>query len=313
MKFAQLTITPLDAATSGVEWLMTDQLGTPRMVFDKTGSLSGVSRHDYLPFGEELYAGVGGRTSTEGYNTDNVRQHFTGYENDVETGLNYAQARYQSPVQGTFTSVDKLMASANSTNPQSFNRYSYVLNNPTNLTDPLGLEPYRGADVGWSQIEDELDGEDYTRKSAETGRSTIAARDHERTVAVAVTRFFKYLPRDYKYIGALSWGYWEAGADGETLRHQTATFSLERLGGMTYWGGTFIFGYEGGIYRDVYGGIIGERGLQPPIIDPVPLAASLWAGVVRGAANAAVKSGIRKFVTSQRLSALTEPRRGPQR
>jgi RHS repeat-associated protein len=139
MKFAQLTITPLEVATSGVQWLVTDQLGTPRMVFDKTGSFNGVSRHDYMPFGEELYVGTGGRTSTEGYNTDNVRQHFTGYEADVETGLNFAQARYQSPVQGRFTSVDPLGRSANVLNPQSFNRYSYVLNNPTNLTDPFGL------------------------------------------------------------------------------------------------------------------------------------------------------------------------------
>src|SRR5260370_10367461 len=113
MKFATLPLTPLNVASSGVQWLVTDQLGTPRMVFDKTGSISGVSRHDYLPFGEELSAGVGGRTAQEGYNSDNVRQHFTGYEADAETGLNFAQARYQSPVQGRFTSVDPLMASAN--------------------------------------------------------------------------------------------------------------------------------------------------------------------------------------------------------
>jgi len=37
-----------------IGWLVSDQLGTPRMVFDQSGSLSGVSRHDYLPFGEEL-------------------------------------------------------------------------------------------------------------------------------------------------------------------------------------------------------------------------------------------------------------------
>jgi len=159
MKFAQLTITPLDVATSGVQWLVTDQLGTPRMVFDKTGNFNGVSRHDYLPFGEEVYAGTGGRTSAEGYNTDNVRQHFTGYEADGETGLNFAQARYQSPVQGRFTSVDPLGRSANVLNPQSFNRYSYVENDPLNDTDPSGLEPYRGADVGWAQFAQEVEGE----------------------------------------------------------------------------------------------------------------------------------------------------------
>ena len=40
---------------------------------------------------------------------------------------------------GRFTSPDPLMASATKINPQTFNRYSYVLNNPLNLIDPLGL------------------------------------------------------------------------------------------------------------------------------------------------------------------------------
>lgn len=35
-----------------VNWLVSDHLGTPRMVVDQTGSLSGIKRHDYLPFGE---------------------------------------------------------------------------------------------------------------------------------------------------------------------------------------------------------------------------------------------------------------------
>src|SRR5947209_5248801 len=83
-----------------LHWLVTDQLGTPRMVFDQSGSLASVSRHDYLPFGEELFAGTGGRTAAQGYTGDSTRQKFTGYEADSETGLNFAQARYQSSSQG---------------------------------------------------------------------------------------------------------------------------------------------------------------------------------------------------------------------
>src|SRR5713226_9110382 len=49
-----------------IRWLVTDQLGTPRMIFDQSGSLANVSRHDYLPFGEELFAGTGGRTAAQG-------------------------------------------------------------------------------------------------------------------------------------------------------------------------------------------------------------------------------------------------------
>jgi len=82
--------------------------------------------------------------------SDSVRQKFTGYENDAETGLNFAQARYQSPAQGRFTSADPLMASANPRRPQTWNRYSYVLNNPLRHVDPSGMAigPFRQVEKG---------------------------------------------------------------------------------------------------------------------------------------------------------------------
>ena len=119
-------------------WLVSDHLGTPRMIVDKSGTLSSVKRHDYLPFGEELSAGMSGRTTTQGYTGDTLRQHFTCYEADGEKGLDYAQARYQSPAQGRFTSVDPLGASANVGDPQSFKRYSYV-NNTRSLARRLAV------------------------------------------------------------------------------------------------------------------------------------------------------------------------------
>ena len=128
--------------SANVKWLVTDQLGTPRMVFDQSGSLANVSRHDYLPFGEELYAGAGGRTTALGYTaSDNVRQKFTQYERDAESGLDYAQARYYASTQGRFTTVDPLAASASVSIPQSWNRYSYSYNNPLRFTDPSGMVP----------------------------------------------------------------------------------------------------------------------------------------------------------------------------
>lgn len=45
-----------------LRWIVSDHLGTPRMIADITGSWAGIRRHDYLPFGEDLPAGVGGRT-----------------------------------------------------------------------------------------------------------------------------------------------------------------------------------------------------------------------------------------------------------
>ena len=84
---------------------------------------------------------MGGRATTQGYSAvDNVRQKFDGYERDAETNLDYAQARYYASAAGRFTSVDPLAASARLTNPQSFNRYSYALNNPLRYTDPSGMD-----------------------------------------------------------------------------------------------------------------------------------------------------------------------------
>ena len=65
---------------------------------------------------------------------------FTSKERDAETGLDYFGARYFSSAQGRFTSVDPLMASAHASNPQSWNRYAYALNNPLRFTDPNGMD-----------------------------------------------------------------------------------------------------------------------------------------------------------------------------
>jgi RHS repeat-associated protein len=128
------------AADQKVQWLISDQLGSPRMIFDQTGSLANMRRHDYLPFGEELLAPTSGRSAAQGYaGGDGVRQQFTLYERDTETNLDYAQARYYSMIQGRFTGPDPSLISTVPIQPQSFNRYSYCLNNPVNFIDPSGL------------------------------------------------------------------------------------------------------------------------------------------------------------------------------
>jgi RHS repeat-associated protein len=139
-----LVVVPCDSA---IRWLVTDQLGTPRMEVDGTGSLSGMKRHDYLPFGEELFAGMGVRSEGNGYTADCVRQRYSGKERDDETNLDYMGARYYSGAQGRFISPDPLshwmpedkQRQEFSSNPQRWNKYTYVLNNPLKYTDPTGL------------------------------------------------------------------------------------------------------------------------------------------------------------------------------
>ncbi len=123
-------------------WVVSDHLGTPRIEVDVTGSLANVRRHDYLPFGEELGVGMGNgslRSTTNGYAADCVRQKFVDYERDSETDLDFAEARYFSSRQGRFTSPDPFLGSAEPYQPQSWNRYAYVLNNPLLYIDPTGL------------------------------------------------------------------------------------------------------------------------------------------------------------------------------
>lgn len=49
--------------------------------------------------------------------------------------------RKQSSVQGRWLSPDPAgLGSVNTANPQSWNRYAYVMNNPMTLIDPLGLD-----------------------------------------------------------------------------------------------------------------------------------------------------------------------------
>jgi RHS repeat-associated protein len=72
-------------------------------------------------------------------------------ERDVETGLDYFGERYYASTQGRFVSVDPLGASAIVSDPQSFNRYTYVLNNPLKYVDPDGLD----AKNPWADLTDE--------------------------------------------------------------------------------------------------------------------------------------------------------------
>jgi RHS repeat-associated protein len=126
------------ASGTGTSYVTSDTLGSPRVITGSNQNVKG--RHDYLPFGEQLFAGSSGRTSQQNYNADNLRQQFTSKERDIETGLDYFGARYYASRQGRFTSADPLMGSAHVSDPQSWNRYTYVNNNPLRNIDPEGLD-----------------------------------------------------------------------------------------------------------------------------------------------------------------------------
>jgi RHS repeat-associated protein len=71
---------------------------------------------------------------------------FTGKERDGETGLDYFGARYMSAAQGRFTSPDEPLLDQYPGDPQSWNLYGYVRNNPLRYMDLDGRECKDGKD-----------------------------------------------------------------------------------------------------------------------------------------------------------------------
>lgn len=126
------------SATPSINYTTTDHLGSPRIITAQLGQVK--SRRDFLPFGEEIASGTGGRTTAQGYGgQDSIRQKFTGYQKDAETSLDFAEARMYENVTGRFTAVDPTLKSVGFDEPQTWNRYIYVTNNPLRFVDPFGL------------------------------------------------------------------------------------------------------------------------------------------------------------------------------
>jgi RHS repeat-associated protein len=126
------------ADTPKINYTTNDHLGSPRITTDQNGQV--ISRSDYQPYGEEIASTQ--RTANLGYTVqDSVKQGFTGYIKDDETGLDYAQARMYKKELGRFTGVDPILITLiRLLDPQRINLYAYVRNNPTKYKDPQGKD-----------------------------------------------------------------------------------------------------------------------------------------------------------------------------
>jgi len=100
-----------------------DHLGSTRVLTGMDQSVC--DSLDYLPFGEQIAGG----SCTD--------LKFTGKERDGESGLDNFGARYDSSSLGRFMSPDNPKFSEK-TDPQTWNLYSYVSNNPLARIDPTG-------------------------------------------------------------------------------------------------------------------------------------------------------------------------------
>ena len=117
-----------------------DHLGSTRLVTGADGSV--ISEHDFLPFGEERT--LIGQQVARGFDRETPHR-FTGHERDYDAaapnaGSSYVDsmhARFYSSTSGRFFSPDPVLG--NLRQPQSWNRYVYVTNNPMARIDPSGM------------------------------------------------------------------------------------------------------------------------------------------------------------------------------
>jgi RHS repeat-associated protein len=120
-----------DLPSGSVSYYFSDHLGTADVITDSAGNIKYDA--DHYPWGGELPL----------ISSDANKYKFNGHEQDGETGLYDYGARYYTTQLSRFLTPDwealpGPVAWANFENPQSLNRYNYVLNNPTSLADPDG-------------------------------------------------------------------------------------------------------------------------------------------------------------------------------
>jgi RHS repeat-associated protein len=109
-----------------------DSTGTERMRTNYTGAVA--STYISLPWGDAYSPNVSDSSGDQ----DNL--HYAQLDHDSESNTDHAQFRQYSNMQGRWMSPDPYNGSYHPGNPQSFNRYSYVMNRPLSRVDPTGMD-----------------------------------------------------------------------------------------------------------------------------------------------------------------------------
>jgi RHS repeat-associated protein len=216
----------------GTQYIFDDHQGTPRTITNNSGTV--IARHDYLPFGEDIPNNLGMRTSGQGYGgTEAARQKYAGMETDEATGMAHTLWRKFDSLSSRWTSPDPYAGSMRLAEPQSFNRYTYVNNDPVNHVDPTGLAL---SDIGVYHTTDERAArwverwslnahQQATQPNGPGALGSIAARH----VRARVIRFEK--KGDFNILGRTVPFYMAAGVDEQYEKQVTdiVTQSIDLL------------------------------------------------------------------------------------
>jgi RHS repeat-associated protein len=165
--------------------------------------------HDYFPFGGEVSRSGNWRFGlASDVDSAGIRLKFTGKERDAETGLDYFGARYFSSAQGRFTSPDAPLIGQHPSNPQSWNLYSYNLNNPLRFVDPTGHDPEE-PDPGDKEYDCGRNLKDCgpaIKIAQQEGLDWDKMADKQKAAAVGLAEIEQLKQRDKQLLVWLQWG-----------------------------------------------------------------------------------------------------------
>lgn len=132
----------IDRGTSATElsWTHVDRLGSPIALTNETGGIR--EKLEYDVWGKRRDT-LDNESTPDRFAGKTDNRGFTGHEMLDQLDLVHMNGRIYNPLIGRFVSADPILSDP--TNGQSYNRYSYVLNNPANLTDPTGFTEDRPA------------------------------------------------------------------------------------------------------------------------------------------------------------------------
>jgi RHS repeat-associated protein len=277
--FLALLCAAVPAVAWHVQYYHPDNLGSTAIQSDKSGNL--IQSFTYSAFGQSRY--------TLDANLFKPSRRYTGQVLDEGTGLYYYNFRYYDPNLGRFTQPDDIIPDL--ANPQSYNRYSYVMNNPLRYTDPTG---HAGWEQGLENLADAMTAASPQTAAIEKGAVGIAKNVPKaaRALKVSAVAVGKGSAAAVKETGGL------IKAVTEVVESSSRLKAAEKLVADAA-----ILKTEGKLYRGVPGGdtekaILGRQGVAKPrgtALDQTSLEAHV--------SGADAKAGVTSWTTDREIAA----------
>ena len=130
----------MSAGTISTRYFHSDHLGSIAVITDEEGVV--LERDSYDAWGNRRFPnGIDDPTDSI---TSQTSRGFTGQEELADVGPVHLNGRVYDPLVGRMMSADPHVPVPSS--GQSWNRYSYVINNPLSFTDPTGYDFF--SDIG---------------------------------------------------------------------------------------------------------------------------------------------------------------------